>query len=76
VAFSEVYYPEWEMQIDGKEQPIMKANYVIRAAYLPAGNHDIKMHFVPRIYNKAKPITLTANILFILLLIGAIVQEF
>lgn len=76
VAFSEVYYPEWEMQIDGNEQPIMKANYVIRAAYLPAGDHEIKMHFVPRIYNKAKPITLTANILFILLLIGAIVQEF
>ena len=44
VAFSEVYYPEWEMQIDGNEQPIMKANYVIRAAYLPAGDHEIKMH--------------------------------
>jgi hypothetical protein len=76
VAFSEVFYPEWEMEINGQSQPIMKANYVLRAAYLPVGNHDIKMHFVPRIYNKAKPITLTANILFILLLIGAIIQEY
>lgn len=76
VAFSEVFYPEWEMQIDGQVQPIMKANYVLRAAYLPAGKHEIKMHFVPKIYNKAKPITLTTNILFILLLIGAIVQEY
>lgn len=59
VAFSEVFYPEWEMQIDGQVQPIMKANYVLRAAYLPAGKHEIKMHFVPKIYNKAKPITLT-----------------
>jgi uncharacterized membrane protein YfhO len=64
------------MQIDGQVQPIMKANYVLRAAYLPAGKHEIKMHFVPKIYNKAKPITLTTNILFILLLIGAIVQEY
>ena len=63
------------MQIDGQVQPIMKANYVLRAVSA-RWQDEIKMHFVPKIYNKAKPITLTTNILFILLLIGAIVQEY
>ena len=47
-VFSEIYYPEgWHMTIDGKEAPIGRVNYVLRAAVLPAGEHTIQMTFMP-----------------------------
>ncbi|MBQ6978882.1 MAG: YfhO family protein [Paludibacteraceae bacterium] len=47
-VFSEVYYPKgWHLYCDGKEIPIGRVNYTLRAAVLPAGSHTLHMEFVP-----------------------------
>ena len=47
-VFSEIYYPEgWHLYIDEVEKPIGRANYILRAAVIPAGQHTVKMEFVP-----------------------------
>lgn len=47
-VFSEIYYPEgWHLYIDDQEQAIGRADYVLRAAVIPAGEHTITMHFMP-----------------------------
>ena len=47
-VFSEIYYPEgWHIYVDGKEIALGRVNYVLRAAVIPAGQHTIKMEFVP-----------------------------
>ena len=47
-VFSEIYYPEgWHLYIDGKEKQIGRVNYVLRSAVIPAGEHTIRMEFVP-----------------------------
>jgi hypothetical protein len=49
-VFSEIYYPEgWHLYIDGQEQKIGRVNYILRAAVIPAGEHTIKMEFVPAV---------------------------
>ncbi len=67
-VFSEIYYPKgWEMFVDEKEVTYIKADYLLRAVYVPAGNHNIRMIFEPEVIAKGKVISLIAFGLFLLL---------
>lgn len=47
-VFSEIYYPEgWHIYVDNQEIELGRVNYLLRAAVIPAGEHTIKMEFVP-----------------------------
>ncbi|WHF51638.1 YfhO family protein [Chryseobacterium gotjawalense] len=66
--FSEIYYPKgWKMFVDEKEVPYIKADYLLRAVYVPAGKHTIKMIFAPEVIAKGKVISMIAFGLFLLL---------
>ncbi|MBS1548338.1 MAG: YfhO family protein [Bacteroidetes bacterium] len=70
-VLSEIYYPKgWKMELDGKEVPYIKADYLLRAVYVPAGNHQLKMVFEPEVIEKGKLYSLLAFSLFLLLSIG------
>ncbi len=45
VVLSEVYYPGWEAWIDGRPAPLLKADYILRAVPVPAGQHEIILRF-------------------------------
>lgn len=67
-VLSEIYYPKgWKMFVDEKEVPYIKADYLLRAVYVPAGNHTVKMLFEPEVITKGKTISLIAFGLFLLL---------
>ena len=78
-VFSEIYYPEgWHLTIDGKEAPLGRANYVLRSAIIPAGEHIVKMEFIPDAMRWDKACAALAILLFIAsiaLLIGWPVYE-
>jgi hypothetical protein len=68
-VFSEVYYNKgWNMYIDGEEKPYFRANYVLRAAQLPAGNHKVAFKFEPKSYYMGEKISLAGTILLVLCL--------
>jgi hypothetical protein len=65
-VFSEIYYDKgWNMYIDGVKKPYFRANYVLRAAQLEAGNHKIDFKFEPSSYYVGEKISLAGSILLI-----------
>lgn len=67
-VFSEIYYPHgWKVFVDEKEVPYIKADYLLRAVHVPAGNHHIKMIFEPQVIETGKWISLLCFGLFVIL---------
>ncbi|MFI5451791.1 YfhO family protein [Pedobacter sp. UC225_61] len=65
-VFSEIYYDKgWNMYVDGKEKPYFRADYVLRAAQLEAGNHKVEFKFEPKSYYLGEKISLTGSILLL-----------
>jgi hypothetical protein len=66
-VFSEIYYKNgWTMYIDGKETPYFRADYLLRAAKIPVGNHDIEFVFHPASYYTGEGISLAGSVLLVL----------
>jgi uncharacterized membrane protein YfhO len=75
-VFSEIYYNKgWKMLIDGAEQPYFRADYLLRAAKIPVGNHKVEFIFHPASYYTGEGISLASSILLVLFLAGAFFME-
>lgn len=72
-VFSEIYYPiGWTATIDGKEQEILRANFILRALEIPKGSHEIVFEFKPKAYAVGNSITLTSCVILLLLVLGSV----
>lgn len=72
-VFSEVYYhPGWKVTIDGKPASHFRADWILRAMRVPAGEHQIVFEFKPEGYITAAYIASFSSLLILLLLVGAV----
>ncbi len=72
-VFSEIYYPKgWVATIDGKEASILRADYVLRALPIPAGNHTIVFEFKPAPYYIGNKVSMASSWLVLVLVLGTL----
>ncbi len=75
-VFSEMWYDKgWNAYVDGEKIPYFRADYILRAAQLPGGNHKLEFKFEPTSYYTGETISLIASILLLLSLGYAIFLE-
>ncbi len=74
VVFSEVWYPGWRLSVvpeaKGAQQqvlPLLRANWILRAAQLPAGEGELVLRFEPEVYAVSKNVSRASSIVLILL---------
>ena len=73
-VFSEVFYPDgWKARLDGTdvETSLFRADWTLRGAVLPAGEHDIVFRFEPAIHARSERASRACSVtLFLLLLLS------
>lgn len=47
LVLTDAYYPGWQAFVDGEPRKIYRANYALRAVFLPKGEHTIRWVFNP-----------------------------
>jgi uncharacterized membrane protein YfhO len=45
LVVSDAWYPGWRATLDGKETPLLRADYALRGVAVPAGHHTVTMSF-------------------------------
>lgn len=74
-VFSEVYYKNgWKATIDGQPVPIGRADWILRALVVPAGEHTIEFVFDPDEVRLTSTLTTIFSSLLVLLLLGFVVM--
>lgn len=73
LVFSEIYYPGWTATLDGQPLELGRVDYVLRAAYVPAGKHTIHMEYKPASVGVTETVAYIAIVLLLIVFVGAAV---
>ena len=72
VVFSEIYYPGWNVTIDGEKAVCGRADYILRAMNVPSGKHEIVFDFHPKTLKVTETIASISLVLLLMLLIAVV----
>jgi hypothetical protein len=75
LMLSEVFYPRWTAFVDGEAAQVIKANYILRAVALPAGEHEVVFRYDKSLVKNGLFVSVTVFALMLLLLLFAGVSE-
>jgi hypothetical protein len=47
VLINDRYDPDWQAQLNGRDTPMLRANFIMRAIAVPPGESTVTLHYVP-----------------------------
>ncbi len=68
LILSDAYSPDWRATVDGQPATVLRANYALRAVWLPEGSHEVIFSYRPRSFQAG--LAISGATLLCLLLYG------
>ncbi len=69
LVLGDAYHPDWMALVDGKEAEVYAANYLVRAVFVPQGQHTVEFQFRPKSFFIGRVVSLLFSGLLIVLLL-------
>jgi len=60
LVLSDSYYPGWNATVDGRAAPVLRANFLARAVWTPAGEHTVEFGYRPALFRAGRLISIAA----------------
>jgi hypothetical protein len=67
VILADVYYPGWELTIDGRDAEILRVNRMMRGAAVEAGSHRLTYIYRPRSFRWGMMVSLSALLIVVIM---------
>ncbi len=64
VVLADAYFPGWRASIDGRPELVLRANDVVRAVAVPAGQHDVVFRYEPDSFRRGAMLALLSPVSF------------
>jgi hypothetical protein len=68
LVLTDRWSPDWEASVDGDPAPCLRANGIFRAVALPAGTHEVRFRYAPRLLTACAGVSLAAAVALVALL--------
>lgn len=76
VRLSDLWYPDWKVTVDGKPAEMLRADHLLRAVVVPAGDHRVAFTFASPSVRKGLAVSLVSfGISLALLLLGLVIDR-
>jgi hypothetical protein len=75
MVMGEIYYPGWQVEVDDNPGEIIRANHILRAVALPAGEHRIVFRYDMSLLKKSLALSITTFVVALVVLIFAVVSN-
>jgi len=70
LVLSELYYPGWNVYVDGVSKPLYATNLTMRGVYVPSGEHQIEFIYEPLSFRLGIYISLVTGIIIVVFMVS------
>ena len=70
LVLADTWYPGWQVTVNGRPAALLRANYLLRAVLLPAGQHSVLFEYRPATLRRGAALSLAAALAAVIL-VGA-----
>lgn len=71
LVLGEVFYPRWQVFVNGEPGNTLRANYILRAVTLPAGDHDVVFRYDDSLVARARTVSIITFLVAFLVLVAS-----
>lgn len=69
LVMTDVWHPDWSVEVDGYPAKLLRVNYLQRGLWLEKGNHKVIMTFMPQSWKLGRWGTVSGFLLFLVMMI-------